>query len=85
MKAIFMCSNNKDLPPIAQLVGVIEHSGEHAACSLVFHLEAEGGQSFTLTYGHVIEALRFAELQGAVPALSAHWWARIGDSDGCTF
>lgn len=80
-----MSNENENAPAISRLVGVVERAGEHKACSLVFMLETECGQSHTLTYGHLIGALRFSEQQAVIPAHSAHWWARIGDSDGCTF
>lgn len=71
--------------PMARLAGVIEARGERTACSLVFELETEGGRTFSLTYGAMIDALRFAQDQAIMPALSEYWWARIGQSDGCTF
>lgn len=71
--------------PIARLEGVIEMVGDPAACSLVFELKTESGQEFHLTYGKMMEALRFAQEQGIMPALSEHWWARTGRRDGCTF
>lgn len=69
---------------IARLTGVIEIPGEYAACSLVFELETEDGRTFSLTYGTMMEALRFAQKQAIMPALSEYWWARIGLHDGCT-
>lgn len=71
--------------PMARLAGVIETQGEYAACSLVFELETENGRTFSLPYGAMIEALRFAQEQAIMPALSEYWWARIGRRDGCTF
>jgi hypothetical protein len=71
--------------PIARLAGVIETPGEHAACSLVFELETEYGGTVRMTYGQIMEALRFAQEQAIMPALSAHWWARTGRTDGCSF
>lgn len=71
--------------PIARLVGVIEIPGEHAACSLVFELETECGGTVRMTYGQIMEALRFAQEQAIMPALSEHWWARTGRTDGCSF
>jgi hypothetical protein len=72
-------------PPMARLAGVIETPGEHAACSLVFELETEGGGTVRMTYGQIMEALRFAQEQAIMPALSEHWWARTGRTDGCSF
>lgn len=69
--------------PVARLVGVIENGGEHGACSLVFVLETEKGQTMNLTYGLLMEALRFAQNESIIPALSADWWARTGARDGC--
>lgn len=69
--------------PIARLAGVIETPGEHAACSLVFELETEGGQSVRLTYDLLMQALRFAQEEAVMPPLSEHWWARAGRGDGC--
>lgn len=71
--------------PIARLAGVIETPGEPAACSLLFELETESGRKVTLTYGLVMEALRFAQDQAVMPSLSEHWWARTGRRDGCPF
>ncbi|SFY33934.1 hypothetical protein [Azotobacter vinelandii] len=71
--------------PIFRLVGVIENPGEYAACSLVFELESEDGRVQHLTYGALMEALRFAQRQAIMPALSEDWWARTGNRDGCTF
>lgn len=71
--------------PLARLAGVIETRGEPAACSLVFELVTESGHTYSLTYGAMMQALRFAQEQAIIPALSEHWWARIGRSDGCTF
>jgi hypothetical protein len=71
--------------PMARLAGVIETPGEHAACSLVFELETEGGGTVRMTYGQIMEALRFAQEQAIMPALSEHWWARTGRTDGCSF
>lgn len=71
--------------PVVRLVGVTEIDGESTACSLIFELEGAAGQSLTLTYGLVMEALRFAQVQGVMPALSEHWWARVEKYDGCTF
>lgn len=71
--------------PMTRLAGIIETQGEYAACSLVFELETESGRTFSLTYGAMIEALRFAQEQAIIPALSEYWWARIGRHDGCTF
>ena len=70
---------------IAQLAGVVETPGEPAACSLVFELETDDGRTIRLTYGQVLEALRFAQEQAIMPALSEHWWARTGRTDGCSF
>lgn len=72
-------------PPIARLAGVIEEKGEYAGCSLVFELVTEDGRTFDLTYGAILEALRFAQEQAIMPALSEYWWARVGRHDGCTF
>ena len=69
--------------PIARLAGVIETPGEHAACSLVFELETEGGRTVRLTYGLLMQALRFAQEEAVMPPLSEHWWARTGRGDGC--
>lgn len=70
---------------MARLAGVIETQGECTACSLVFELETERGRTFILTYGAMMQALRFAQEQAIIPALSEHWWARIGQHDGCAF
>lgn len=78
-----MCNISLHLPPIAELIGLIENRGELNACSLVFILGTECMQSPALTYGHLISAVKFTELQGAIPALSPHWWARVGDSESC--
>ena len=75
--------NNAETLPIARLAGVIENPGEPAACSLIFALETEDGRAYRLTYGAVMNALRFAQDQGIMPALSEHWWARIGAADPC--
>jgi hypothetical protein len=69
---------------MARLAGVIETPGEHAACSLVFELETEGGGTVRMTYGQIMEALRFAQDEAIMPALSEHWWARTGRTDGCS-
>lgn len=69
--------------PIARLAGVIETPGEHAACSLVFELAMEDGRAVSLTYGLLMQALRFAQDEAIMPPLSEHWWARTGRSDGC--
>lgn len=72
------------IPPTAYLVGVTENPGEHHACSLVFTMETKTGKTYELTYGLLMETLRFAEQEKIIPPLSPHWWARIGDTDGCT-
>jgi hypothetical protein len=54
--------------PMARLAGVIETPGEHAACSLVFELETEGGGTVRMTYGQIMEALRFAQDEAIMPA-----------------
>lgn len=76
---------NSNGPPVARLIGVTETLGEGCACSLVFELESESGQRLTLTYGHVMQALRFAQQQAVMAPLSEHWWARVEKYDGCTF
>lgn len=70
--------------PIARLSGMIYNEGERGACSLVFELETETGNKLMLPYGKLMEAIRFAEAEGVIPLLSAHWWARTGKTDGCT-
>lgn len=77
--------NQQDCLPIARLLGVTETPGEGRACSLVFELESALGQRLTLTYGNVMEALRFAQEQAVMAPLSEHWWARVERYDGCTF
>ncbi|KPY21351.1 hypothetical protein ALO54_200244 [Pseudomonas syringae pv. philadelphi] len=77
--------NQQDCLPIARLVGVTEVQGEASACSLVFELESAAGQKLNLTYGSVMEALRFAQQQAVMAPLSEHWWARVERYDGCTF
>jgi len=74
-----------DIPSIARLTRVVENEGEHSSCSLVFELETETGHTFRMTYGTMIDALRFAQEQAVIPALSVDWWARIGRTDGCVF
>lgn len=76
--------NNTANLPLARLAGVIETPGEHAACSLIFELVTDSGPTYRLTYGAMIEALRFAQEQAIMPPLSEHWWARIGQHNGCT-
>ena len=71
--------------PVVCLVGVSEIDGECTACSLVFELEGAMGQKLTLTYGLVMETLRFAQEQRVMPSLSEHWWARVERYHGCTF
>ncbi len=71
--------------PIARLDGVIEPSVENGACALVFELKTDDGNIVHLTYGELIEALSFAQEEGIIPTLSAHWWARIRREDGCAF
>ncbi|BAP88336.1 predicted protein [Burkholderiales bacterium GJ-E10] len=66
---------------IARLAGVIETPGERAADSLVFVLETEDGRTIRVSYGLLMESLRFAQAQGIMPPLSEHWWARIADTD----
>ncbi|CZT26106.1 hypothetical protein [Pseudomonas cerasi] len=78
-------NQNSNCPPVARLIGVTENSGEGCACSLVFELESASGQRLTLTYGNVMEALRFAQQQSVMAPLSEHWWARVEKYDGCTF
>lgn len=68
--------------PIARLAGVIENEGEHGPCSLVFELETDAGATLRLTYGAVMEALRFAQENAIMPGLSEHWWARAGRCHG---
>jgi hypothetical protein len=75
--------NDTETLSIARLAGVIENPGEPAACSLVFELATEDGRTFHLTLGMLLETLRFAQDQGIMPALSEHWWARTGRTDGC--
>lgn len=72
-------------PPIASLSGMIYNEGERGGCSLVFELETESGKKLLLPYGKLMEAIRFAQTEGVIPPLSAHWWARTGKTDGCTF
>ncbi len=38
-----------------------------------------------LSYAAMLAALRFAEEQKIIPPLSPHWWARVEQTDGCTF
>ena len=71
--------------PVARLSGVIETKGEHTACSLVFEFTTDGGRTIRLTYGALMEALRFAQQQEIMPPLSEHWWARTGRSNDSTF
>ncbi|MDR0275590.1 MAG: hypothetical protein LBI48_09685 [Burkholderiaceae bacterium] len=71
---------NPETLPIARLQGVIENPGEHRACSLVFVLQTKSGQVMHLTYGMLMQALHFAQEQGAMAELSPGWWAR---ADGC--
>ncbi|WNV05908.1 hypothetical protein RP726_05710 [Candidatus Methylospira mobilis] len=71
--------------PVAYLTGVIETPGSPSACSLIFELETETGHKVILTYGLLMETLRFAQDQAIMPPLSEHWWARIGGTNGCTF
>ena len=71
--------------PIAHLVGVTEHDSEPANCSLVFTLETKDGVQFELPYGVLMEAMRFAQEQKIIPALSSEWWGRIGETYGCFF
>jgi len=81
-----MSQKNPDNIPIAWLAGVIGHSGEHKACSLVYQFETEGGEIIhQLTYGQLMEALHFAQSQAIIPPLSSDWWARTGRTDGCSF
>ncbi len=69
--------------PIARLSGMIYNEGERGACSLVFELETEAGNKLMLPYGKLMEAIRFAQVEGVIPPLSAHWWARTGNTYGC--
>ena len=69
--------------PIARLVGVTEHTGAQRQCSLVFHLETEGGARLELTHANIMQALRFAQESGAMPELPEDWWARDGGTNGC--
>lgn len=69
--------------PIARLIGVTEHPGEQTQCSLVFHLETDGGERLDLTHANVMQALRFAQECGAIPKLPEDWWARDGGTNGC--
>lgn len=69
--------------PIARLAGVTEYPGEIHACSLVFQLKTETGLSIQLRYADLMAALRFAQEQGVLSPLSAHWWARVERYDGC--
>lgn len=69
---------------IARLVGVIEHEGEPGACSLVFVLETEEGEIEHLTYGTLMEALKFAGERSILPPLSSSWWSRVSEYDGCS-
>lgn len=76
--------------PIAKLSGVIENKGEAGSCSLVFALEVEDADDdpagyIYLSYASMLDALRFAQEQVIIPPLSAHWWARVERTDGCTF
>lgn len=64
--------------PIARLSGMIYNEGERGACSLVFQLETESGTQIMLSYGKLMEAIRFAQAEGVIPPLSVHWWARTG-------
>ncbi|MGB1179821.1 MAG: hypothetical protein ACPG4J_11265 [Lentibacter algarum] len=68
---------------IARLVGVTEHAGVQSQCSLVFHLETEEGARLELTHANIMQALRFAQESGAMPALPEDWWARDGGTNGC--
>lgn len=69
--------------PLARLVGVTEYPGEQTQCSLVFHLETEAGQRLDLTHANIMQALRFAQDSGVMPALPEDWWARDGGRHGC--
>lgn len=71
-------------PPVALLLGVTETRTDHAPCSLVFTLETQPGQTFTLTLSQVMAALRFAQRQAIMLPLSGDWWARTGLEDGST-
>jgi hypothetical protein len=75
--------NDTENLPLARLAGVIETPGEPVACSLVFELETENGRVYRLTYTAVMDALRFAQDQAIMPALSEHWWARTGATGQC--
>lgn len=68
--------------PLAQLIGVVSNAN-HGNCALVFEMATPDGQRLSLPYGKVMEALKFAQQQGVMPPLSAHWWARIGETHGC--
>ena len=70
--------------PIARLVGVIETPGEQTGCSLIFVMETDDKQRFNLTYDGLMNALRFAQEQRIISTLSEHWWARIGERNGCS-
>lgn len=70
---------------MAYLAGVIEQDGEPGSCSLIFVLEPEYGQKIHLSYGMLMNAIEFAQDQRIIPPLSAHWWARTGNYDGCLF
>lgn len=71
------------LPQEAVLIGATHYKGEPSSCSVVFHLEDATNASYNLTLGTLFEALRFAEKEGVLEPLSAHWWARAGIGDGC--
>lgn len=71
-------------PDLCLLAGVEHCPGEDRRCSLVFHLESASGRKLHITYGDVMAILREAQDQNCIPPLPPGWWARIGDTHGCS-
>ena len=76
-------SDHAKVAGLARLAGALERDGEPGGCSLVFRLETMEGEGFDLTYGGLMEALEFAQAQGALPAWSPHWAARAARRGPC--